>query len=59
MNTYLFTLTITNSTMIEVEADNYESAFDLAHTEAFETDRVKDLCNPSDVEAQLDLFYEK
>jgi len=53
MKTYQFTLSITNSTIVEVQAENFEAAFDLAHTEAFETDAVKYLCNPSDVEATL------
>jgi len=54
MKTYQFILTITNSTIIEVQADDYERAFDIAYKEAFETDAVKNLCNPSDVEADLE-----
>lgn len=59
MKTYQFVLTITNSTIIEVQADDYEKAFDLAYVEAFETDAVKNLCNPSDVECDLNLFHEE
>jgi hypothetical protein len=53
-NTYRFILTISNSTVIEVQADNYDDAMLIAHKEAFETDAVKNLCNPSDIEAELD-----
>jgi hypothetical protein len=59
MKTYQFILTITNSTIIEVEADDYDKAFDLAYKEAFETDAVKNLCNPSDVECDLEWSAEE
>jgi hypothetical protein len=59
MKTYQFILTITNSTIIEVQSDDYERAFNLAYKEAFETDAVKHLCNPSDVECDLNLFHEE
>jgi hypothetical protein len=56
MKTYQFILTITNSTVIEVQAEFIDSAIDLANTEAFQTDVIKSLCNPSDVECSLDLL---
>lgn len=59
MKTYRFILTITNSTIIEVQADDYDKAFELADKEAFETDAVKYLCNPSDVEADLEWTNEE
>jgi len=59
MKTYQFILSITNSTIIEVQADDYEKALNLANIEAFETDAVKYLCNPSDVEAELKSMEEE
>jgi hypothetical protein len=59
MKTYEFILSITNSTIIEVQANNIVEGLEIAQNQAYDTDVIKRLCNPSDVEVDIDLFCEE
>jgi hypothetical protein len=56
MKTYQFVVTAANSTVIEVEADNIESAIEIAQNQAYNDDIVKTLCNISDMQIDIDLL---
>ena len=55
MENYTFIVTITNSTIIEVTADYINEAHDIAMNKVHDGGYLKDLCNPSDVEIELEL----
>ena len=55
METYTFIVRITNSTVIEVNADDIIEAQDIAMNKVYDGGYLRDLCNPSDVEIELDL----
>jgi len=55
MENYTFIVTITNSTIIEVTADDINEAHDIAMNKVHDGGYLKDLCNPSDVEIELKL----
>ena len=56
METYQFVVTVSNSTVIEVEADNIDNAIEIAQNQAYNDDIVETLCNPSDMQVDIDLF---
>jgi len=49
MNTYEIVVRIENSTIVEIQAEDYATAEAKAFDYAFDTGVVHDLCNPSDV----------
>lgn len=53
---YEFIVRVYNSTIIEVEADSAEIAFELAEKMAY--DVSGDLCNPSDLEVECEFNRE-
>lgn len=55
MENYTFIVTITNSTIIEVTADDIYEAQNIAINKVHDGGYLKDLCNPSDVEIELEL----
>ena len=55
MKTYSFIVAIHNSTIIEVNADDINEAHDMAMNKVYDGGYLKDLCNPSDVEIEVDL----
>ena len=59
MKTYSFIVAIHNSTIIEVTADDINEAHDMAMNKLHEGGYLKDLCNPSDVEIEVDLDGEE
>ena len=59
MKTYSFIVAIHNSTIIEVTADDINDAHDIAMNKVHEGGYLKLLCNPSDVEIELDLDGEE
>ena len=59
MKKYQFIIKIQNSTIIEVEANDYLSAESAAIDKAYETGIIKDLCNPSDVEVETEFDSEE
>ena len=54
MKKYQFIIKIQNSTIIEVEANDYLSAEAAAADKAYDTGLIADLCNPSDVEVDVE-----
>lgn len=59
MKTYSFIVAIHNSTIIEVTADDINDAHDIAMNKVHDGGYLKLLCNPSDVEIELDLDGEE
>jgi len=59
MKTYSFIIAIHNSTIIEVTADDINEAHDMAMNKVHDGGYLKDLCNPSDVEIEVDLDGEE
>lgn len=59
MKTYSFIVAIHNSTIIEVIADDINDAHDIAMNKVYDGGYLKLLCNPSDVEIELDLDGEE
>lgn len=56
MKTYSFIVRVKNSTIIEVNAENFEDAQEIALTD---TRVLSDICNPSDMEIELELDGEE
>jgi hypothetical protein len=56
MKTYQFTIRITNSTIIEVQANSIVEGLEIAQNQLYDCGVLKTLCNPSDVEVDIDLF---
>lgn len=56
MNTYEVIVTITNSTIIEVQAEDIISAQNIALDKVYDGGILKDLCNPSDVEIDTEVY---
>lgn len=52
MKTYSIIVRVKNSTIIEVNAENFEDAQEIALTD---TGVLSDICNPSDMEIELEL----
>lgn len=59
MKTYSFIVAIHNSTIIEVTADDIYDAQEIAMNKVHDGGYLKLLCNPSDVEIELDLDGEE
>jgi len=59
MKTYSFIVAIHNSTIIKVTADDINDAHDIAMNKVYDGGYLKSLCNPSDVEIELDLDGEE
>jgi hypothetical protein len=59
MKIYSFIVAIHNSTIIEVTADDINEAHDMAMNKVHEGGYLKLLCNPSDVEIEVDIDGEK
>lgn len=55
MKTYTFIAEIRNSTILEVEAETFEEAENIAYSRLYEGGVISDICNPSDVSATLEL----
>jgi hypothetical protein len=55
MKTYSFIVRVTNSTIIEVNAENFEDAQEIAMNKVHDTGVLSDICNPSDMEIDLEL----
>ena len=49
MKTYSFIVSVSNSTIIEVNAENYETARKSAIDRFYDCGVISDLCNPSDM----------
>ena len=59
MKIYSFIVAIHNSTIIKVTADDINEAHDMAMNKVHEGGYLKLLCNPSDVEIEVDIDGEK
>ena len=55
METYTFIVRVTNSTVIEVTADDINKAHDIAMNKIYDGGYLSDLCNPSDVQIELEI----
>jgi predicted nucleic acid-binding Zn-ribbon protein len=55
MKTYSFIVAVRNSTIIEVNAANFEDAQEIVMNKVHEGGYLTDLCNPSDMEIELDI----
>lgn len=55
MKTYRFILSVYNSTIIEVQAENYTKAEASALHEFHESEIINDLCNPKDMSVDIEL----
>jgi hypothetical protein len=55
MKTYSFIVAIHNSTIIEVTADDINEAHDTAMNKLHDGGYLKDLCNPSDIEIDVEV----
>lgn len=58
MKTYEFIVRVTNSTIVEVSAENFEDAQDTAMNKIYDTGLLSDICNASDMEIDLELDAE-
>ena len=58
MKTYSFIVRVTNSTIIEVNAENFEDAQEIAMNKVHYGGYTIDLFNPSDVKIELELDEE-
>ena len=59
MKIYSFIVAIHNSTIIEVTADDINEAHDMAMNKVHEGGYLKLLCNPSDMEIEVDIDGEE
>jgi hypothetical protein len=59
MKTYSFIVAVRNSTIIEVNAENFGDAQEIVMNKVHEGGYLKLLCNPSDVEIEVDIDGEK
>jgi len=55
MKTYSFIVSISNSTIVEVNAENFEDAKKSALDRFYECGVISDLCNPSDMGVDIEL----
>lgn len=55
MKTYSFIVSISNSTIIEVNAENFEDAKQSALNRFYDCGVISDLCNPSDMGVDIEL----
>ena len=55
MKTYQFIVTVSNSTIVEVQSDNYEEAVGLALKEFHESEVIHDLCDPRSMGVDIEL----
>ena len=54
MKTYSFIVAVRNSTIIEVKAENILDAQEIVMNKVHEGGYLTDLCNPSDMEIEVD-----
>ena len=59
MKTYSFIVAVRNSTIIEVKAENLEDAQEIVMNKVHEGGYLTDLCNPSDMEIEVDIDGEE
>jgi hypothetical protein len=59
MKNYSFIVAVRNSTIIEVNAENFEDAQEIVMNKVYEGGYLTDLCNPSDMEIELDIDGEE
>jgi hypothetical protein len=59
MKTYSFIVAVRNSTIIEVKAENFDDAQEIVMNKVHEGGYLTDLCNPSDMEIELDIDGEE
>ena len=59
MKTYSFIVRVTNSTIVEVNAENFEDAQEIVMNKVHEGGYLTDLCNPSDMEIEVDIDGEE
>ena len=59
MKIYSFIVAVRNSTIIEVNAENFGDAQEIVMNKVHEGGYLKLLCNPSDVEIEVDIDGEK
>lgn len=55
MKTYQFIVTVSNSTIVEVQSENYEDAVGLALKEFHESEVIHDLCDPRSMGVDIEL----
>ena len=55
MKTYRFILSVYNSTIIEVQAENYTKAEASALHEFLESEIIHDMCDPKDMSVDIEL----
>lgn len=58
MKTYQFIVTVSNSTIVEVQSENYEEAVGLALKEFHESEVIHDLCDPRSMGVDIELEEE-
>jgi len=58
MKTYQFIVTVSNSTIVEVQSDNYDEALGLALTQFHESEIIHDLCDPRSMGVDIELDEE-
>jgi hypothetical protein len=58
MKTYSFLVSVSNSTIIELDAENFEDAKKSALDRFYDSGIMSDLCNPSDMCVDIDLESE-
>ena len=59
MKLYSFIVAVRNSTIVEVYAENLEDAQESVMDKVHECGYLKDLCNPSDMEIEVDIDGEE
>jgi hypothetical protein len=59
MKTYSFIVAVRNSTIVEVQAENLLDAHDIVMNKVHEGGYLTDLCNPSDMEIEVDIDGEE
>ncbi len=55
MKTYSFIISVSNSTIIEVNAENYDTARKQALDRFYDCGVLSDICNPSDMGVDIEL----
>jgi hypothetical protein len=58
MKTYSFLVSVSNSTIIELDAENFEDAKKSALDRFYDSGIMSDLCNPGDMSVDIDLESE-
>jgi|LauGreDrversion4_2_1035121.scaffolds.fasta_scaffold311905_4 hypothetical protein len=53
MNSYKFTITITNSEDFIIQAEDYDKAKEIAYEKAYSRKTIKNLCDPTGVDVEV------